>query len=101
VVGLDGEGAEVEVRQRQKLTGERVTAAGWFRWKSDHGEWLGSISEMRRSFPGGYSGQWEADGGGPRRIEDRRSGRRRWRWCSGLWASEEQKREWNGERRSW
>jgi hypothetical protein len=54
---LDGEGAEVEVRRRQKLTGQTVMAVGWFQWKSGHGEWLGSVSEVRRSFLGGCSGQ--------------------------------------------
>jgi hypothetical protein len=55
------EGAEVGVRRGQELTGEAVTAARWFRWKSGHEEWPGSVSEVRGSSPRGRSGQWEAD----------------------------------------
>jgi hypothetical protein len=51
--------------------GETVTAAGWFRWKSGHGEWLGSISEVRGSFPGGCSGAGRTGVGCPRRTGGR------------------------------
>jgi hypothetical protein len=43
----------------------RGTTARWFRWKSDHEEWPGTVSEVRGSSPGGRSGQWEADRGSP------------------------------------
>jgi hypothetical protein len=59
-------GVEGGVRREQKLTGEAVTTARWFRWKSGHEEWPGSVSRVRESSPAGRSGQWEADGGGPR-----------------------------------
>jgi hypothetical protein len=108
VVELNREGAEGGVRRGQELTGEegndgdrssperRGTTAGWFRWKSGHEEWPGSVSEVRERSPGGRSVQWEADGGGPRRTEGRRSGRRRRRWCSGLGVRAAREREGNG-----
>jgi hypothetical protein len=80
VVGLDGEEAEGGVRRGQELTGEAVTAARWFRWKFDHEKWLGSVSGDRGNSLGGWSGQWELDGSGPRRTESRRSGGRGRRW---------------------
>jgi hypothetical protein len=56
---------------------------------------------MRGSFLGGCSGQWEADGGGPRRAESRRSGGRRQRWWSEVWAIGGQTSKWNEKRGNW
>jgi hypothetical protein len=72
--------------------------ARWFRWKSSHEEWPGSVSEVRGNSPGGHGGQWEADGGGPRRTGGRRSGRRGQRWCSVLdvRAAKGKGEEWEG-----
>jgi hypothetical protein len=55
-----------------------------------------SVSGVRGNSPGGWSGQWEADGSGPRRTESRRSGGRGRRWClvPGVRAAKE--REGNG-----
>jgi hypothetical protein len=96
VVGLDGEGAEVGVRRRHELTGEEgndgevvpvEVRPREVAWERQGGE---------RSSPGGRSGQWEADGGGPRRTENHRSGGRGRRCCSGLRVRAARKREGNG-----
>jgi hypothetical protein len=97
VVGLDGEEAEGWVRREQKLTGEEVVTARWFRRGSGHEKWPGSIGGVRESSPGGCSGQWEADGGGPRRTEGHRSGGRGRRWCSVLEVRAEKEKERNGK----
>jgi hypothetical protein len=70
--------------------------ARWFRWKSGHEKWPGSVSDARGSFPGGCSRQWEADSGGPRRTESRRSGGRGRRWCLAVWGEwrEKERVEW-------
>jgi hypothetical protein len=57
--GFDGDRSSAE---------RRGTTPRWFRWKSGQEEWPGSVSEVRGSSPGGRSGQWKADSGGPRRI---------------------------------
>jgi hypothetical protein len=76
----------------------RGTTARWFRWKSSHEEWPGSVSEVRGSSPGGRSGEWKVDGGSPRRIEGRQSGGRGRRWCSvlGVRAAKEKERNEKG-----
>jgi hypothetical protein len=72
-VELNREGVEGGVRRGQELTGEAVTAARWFRWKSGHEKWPGSVSEVRRSFPGGYNGAGRTGVGCPRRTGGCRS----------------------------
>jgi hypothetical protein len=71
------------VERRRQGSGEGL-ASGWGRRAS---AWCGEASQVvvRDNEVLGV--------GAPRRPEAHQRRRRRWRWCSGLWASEEQRRK--------
>jgi hypothetical protein len=73
VVGLDGGGAEVRARRRQELTGEEGIDGDVVPVEVRPRGWLGSVNEVRGSFPGGCSGAGWIGVGCPRRAGGRRS----------------------------